>query len=193
MSPAVFLDRDGVLNELVWFEDAGIVDAPFHEDQFRLIPGAADAVRRLNRAGLPVVVISNQPCVAKGHCSAARLERITAVMHRALGEQGAHLDAVYYCLHHPEARDGALRVDCDCRKPKPGLLLRAAAERGLDLRRSLFVGDSITDVQAGRAAGCATVLLGRTRCDLCRHLERHGVRPDWRSASLAEAVRTLVH
>ena len=189
MSRAAFLDRDGVLNELVWFEEAGIVDSPFHEDQMRLMPGAAEAVRRFGAAGYQTVVVSNQPVVAKEHCSQERLDRITRRMHELLDREGARLDAVYYCLHHPEARRPELRTVCDCRKPRPGLLLRAASERGLDLGESLMVGDSITDVQAGRAAGCRTVLLGRFRCDLCRHLEKHGGQPDWIFPSVLEAAR----
>ncbi len=189
MSRAAFLDRDGVLNELVWFEEAGIVDSPFHEDQMRLMPGAAEAVRRFRAAGYQVVVVSNQPGVAKGHCGRRRLDRITRRMHELLDREGARLDAVYYCLHHPEARRPELRAVCDCRKPRPGLLLSAAAERGLDLRESVMVGDSITDVQAGNAAGCRTALLGRLRCDLCRHLEENGCQPDWIFPSVLEAAR----
>ena len=193
MSRAAFLDRDGVLNELVWFEEAGIVDSPFHEDHMRLIPGAAEAVRRFRAAGYTVVVVSNQPVVAKGHCSRVRLDRITRRMHELLACEGARVDAVYYCLYHPEARRRELRLVCECRKPRPGLLLRAAAERGLDLRESVMIGDGITDVQAGHAAGCRTVLIGRARCDLCRHLEQRGCRPDWIHSSLLEAARDLIH
>ena len=188
---AAFLDRDGVINELVYFEEAGIIDSPFHEDQVRLVPGAAAAIRGLNEAGTKVFVVSNQPCVAKGHCGYDRLDRITERMHSLLAEGGAAVDAVYYCLHHPEARIPELRVDCECRKPKPGLIQRAAAEHEIDLSRSYFVGDSITDVQAGLAAGCKTVLLTRMRCDLCQHLDERGVKPDQIFPSLREAARFL--
>ncbi len=123
MSRAAFFDRDGALNELVWFEEAGIVDAPFHEDHMRLIPGAAEVVRSFGAAGYEVVVVSNQPAVAKAHCSRAGLDRITRHMHELLAREGARLDAVYYCIHHPEARLAELRATCDCRKPRPGLLL----------------------------------------------------------------------
>ena len=185
---AAFLDRDGVINELVYFEEAGIIDSPFHEDQFRLERGAGSGIRILNDAGYKVFVISNQPCVAKGHCSRERLDRITERMHALLAGEGARVDAVYYCLHHPDARVPEYRGDCECRKPKPGLLNRAAAEHDIDMKASFFIGDSITDVQAGLAAGCQTVLIGRVRCDLCHHLEERGVKPDHIFVSLQEAA-----
>jgi len=191
MSRAAFLDRDGVLNELVYFEEAGIVDSPFHEDQLRLISGAAEGVRLLRELGYKVLVVSNQPGVAKGHLSGARLDRITERVHALLAEEGAAVDGVYYCLHHPLARLPELRGECDCRKPRPGLLRRAALEHGVDLERSIMVGDSITDVEAGLAAGCRTVLLGRVRCDLCHHLAERGVKPDVIHSSLVETAREL--
>jgi D,D-heptose 1,7-bisphosphate phosphatase len=191
MLPAAFLDRDGVLNELVWFEEAGIVDSPFHEDQVRLIEGAADGVRRLRELGLPVFVVSNQPGIAKGHFGPDRLRRITQRLLDLLAERGASLDGVYYCLHHPRARVPQLRAVCDCRKPRPGLLTRAAAEHDLDLAHSIMVGDALTDVEAGLAAGCRTVLIGRVRCDLCRHLEARGIRPHAIHESLAETAEAL--
>jgi D-glycero-D-manno-heptose 1,7-bisphosphate phosphatase len=191
MSRAAFLDRDGVLNELVWFEDAGIVDSPFHEDQVRLIEGAAEGVRLLRELDYRIIVVSNQPGVAKGRGTRAGVDRVTARLRDLLVEQGARVDAVYYCLHHPEALLPELRGACDCRKPKPGLLLTAAAEHGIDLHASIMVGDSITDVEAGAAAGCSTVLLGRIRCDLCRHLAARGVKPGAIHASLIETAREL--
>lgn len=191
MSRAAFLDRDGVLNDLVRLEDAGIVDSPFHADQVRLIDGAAEGVRLLNTLGYKTIVVSNQPGIAKGHFSHATLDRITARLHELLEARGAHLDAVYYCLHHPQARVAELRSRCDCRKPAPGLLRRAALEHDIDLANSIMVGDAITDVEAGLAAGCHTVLLGRTRCDLCRHLEARGIRPHAIHESLSEAAHAL--
>ena len=188
---AAFLDRDGVINDLVYFEEAGIIDSPFHEDQFRLLAGAGAGIRTLNEMDLKVIVISNQPGVAKGHCSYDRLERITKRMHTLLAEDGARLDGVYYCYHHPQGRLPELTGECECRKPKPGLILRAAAEHDVELHESYFLGDSVTDVQAGLAAGCRTVLLARVRCDLCHHLEERGVKPDHIFPSLHEAAGFL--
>lgn len=191
-SRAAFLDRDGVLNELVYFEEAGIIDSPFHERHVRLLPGVCEGIRMLHDLGYQVVVASNQPGVAKGHMSRAGLDRVTRRLETLLAEGDAHLDAVYYCLHHPQGRVPEWTRECDCRKPKPGLILRAAAERGIDLSQSIFIGDSVTDVQAGLAAGCRTILVGRVRCDLCQHLEEQGVQPHRIASSLREAAQLLL-
>ena len=188
---AAFLDRDGVINELVYYEEAGVIDSPLHERQLLLIPGAAEGVRTLCDLGLKVIVVSNQPGIAKGQYGAERLDRITDRMHILLAEEGARVHAVYYCLHHPDGRVPELTQVCDCRKPKPGLLLRAAADHGIDLRESCIVGDSITDIQAGEAAGCRTVLLGRMKCEMCRHLEDRGVKPDHIFGTLLETAQFL--
>lgn len=144
---AVFLDRDGVINE----ED-GIIRSV---DQLRLVPGAGEAIARLNRAGLPVIVITNQPVVARGWCSEADLAVIHDHLRDLLGPFGAVLDAIYYCPHHENANDPAYRVVCKCRKPQPGLLLQAARERSLDLSRCVMIGDRSVDIRAAQAAGAA--------------------------------------
>ena len=137
---AVFLDRDGTLIEEVNYLA--------HPEQVRLIPGAADAVRALNAAGVLVVVVTNQAGVARGYFPEARL-----------AAAGVTLNAVYHCPHHPTAGLGRYRVDCDCRKPKPGLLLAAARELDIDLSRAWMIGDKPCDAGAGRAAGCRTLLV----------------------------------
>ncbi len=153
MQRAVFLDRDGTLNAMVYNPDFGLVDSPANPLEFTLLPGACAAIRRINQAGMLAVVVSNQPGVAKGKFTPAILMQITQKMHGELQHNGAKLDAVYYCLHHPEAALDDLRLTCECRKPKPGLLLRAAQELDIDLARSFMVGDGITDIQAGRKRG----------------------------------------
>ena len=150
--PALFLDRDGVLiEEVEYLSDPG---------QVRLIRGAAAAVRRANEAGWLVVVVSNQSGVARGFFPESVLPEVGRVIEdRLLVEAGASVDRFYYCPHHPTAGRGGYRIDCDCRKPKPGMLLKAAAELGIDLARSWMVGDRATDLQAGAAAGCRTILV----------------------------------
>ncbi|MGE3856743.1 MAG: D-glycero-alpha-D-manno-heptose-1,7-bisphosphate 7-phosphatase [Dehalococcoidia bacterium] len=150
--PAVFLDRDGVL-----IEDRGLLlDAA----DGRLLPGAAEALSRLQRAGRVLVVVSNQAVIARGLRTEAQVRETQASIEAALvAAGGPRLDAFYLCPHHPEATDPAFRAACDCRKPRPGLLLRAAEAMGLDLAASVMIGDRVTDVLAGRAAGCRTVLL----------------------------------
>jgi D-glycero-D-manno-heptose 1,7-bisphosphate phosphatase len=148
---AVFLDRDGTL-----IEEVSYLAEP---EQVRFVPGAAEAVRKLNGAGLLVIVVTNQSGVARGYFPESRVavvhERLTAL----LGEHGAKVDAFYYCPHHPTEGGGAYRVECECRKPKPGMLLAAARDFDIDLARSWVIGDKRCDAEAGAAAGCRTVLV----------------------------------
>lgn len=188
---AVFLDRDGVINGMVYDAEHGLVDSPQSPDQFCLLPGVGDAVRLINEMGLLAVVVSNQPGVAKGKSTPALLEATTAKMERQLAESGARLDGVYYCLHHPEAVRQEYRVACECRKPKPGLLYQAAATLGIDLSRSYVIGDGLTDVLAGKVARCTTILLGSYRCDTCRLMAQLEARPDLVAPSLLEAVESI--
>ena len=158
MSRAVFLDRDGVINAMVPSSEGP--DSPKSVDEFKLLPGAAAAVRMLNRLGLPVVVISNQPGVAKGKFPSANLEAMTKRMEEALRDDQAKLQGIYYCMHHPLAVVDNYRKLCDCRKPMPGLLVQAAKDMNLILVGSYMVGDQPKDMAAGKAVGCTTVLVG---------------------------------
>ena len=159
MNRAVFLDRDGVINAAIWNPVEGKLDTPYRLEDFRLLPGAGQAVRAINQMGFLAVVVSNQPGVAKGKCGPELLEAINRRMLASLAEGGARLDGVYYCLHHPDAVVPALRVHCSCRKPRPGLLVQAAKDLEIDLARSYMIGDQQADVEAGLAARCKTVLL----------------------------------
>ena len=150
-SPAVFLDRDGTIIEEVNYLA--------RVDQVKLIPGAADAIARLNRAGAPVVVVTNQAGVARGYFPEERVAEIHAHLSALLAESGARVDAYYHCPHHETEGVGPYRVACDCRKPAPGMLLAAAREWRLDLTRSWVIGDKLCDLAAGAAAGCSTVLV----------------------------------
>ncbi len=150
--PALFLDRDGVL-----IEEVEYLARP---EQVRLSAGAAAAIRKVNDAGWRVVVVSNQSGVARGLFPESVLPEVHRVIADGLlVEAGASVDRFYYCPHHPTEGQGRYRVECDCRKPKPGMLRKAAAELGIDLARSWMVGDRLTDLQAGAAAGCRTILV----------------------------------
>ena len=185
---AVFLDRDGVINRMVYDPELGLVDSPQNADQFHLLPGVVDAIRSINEVGFLAVVVSNQPGIAKGKCTFAILEAVSEKMHRQLFDGGARLDAVYYCLHHPEALLEDYRINCDCRKPKPGLLQKAATELGIHLAASYMIGDGLTDVLAGKAAGCTSIFLGNLKCDICALMDERGARPDFQARDLPEAV-----
>ena len=153
---AVFLDRDGTLNRYVGFLR--------HIDEFELLHGVGEAVRRINASGYLAVVVTNQPVIARGEVTVPQLDEIHRKLETLLGAEGAYLDALYYCPHHPhkgyEGEVPELKIDCSCRKPKPGMLLTAAEELNIDLSASFMVGDGENDILAGRAAGCRTVLIG---------------------------------
>jgi D-glycero-D-manno-heptose 1,7-bisphosphate phosphatase len=145
--PAIFIDRDGVIN--CRRPDDYVLDW----SQFIFLPGMRVALKQLATLGLPMIVISNQAAVGKGLLDSSRLEEITTRMQQALLSDGTPLAAAYYCIHRADE-------NCPCRKPKPGLLVKAAADFQIDLRRSIFIGDSASDVEAAQAAGCQPVLFG---------------------------------
>jgi len=147
----VFLDRDGVINE-----EVGYLSNP---EALKLIPGAAQAIRRLNQVRIPVIVVTNQAGVARGYFPEERVHKIHQALSRLLAAEGAHIDRYYYCPHHPTEGIGPYRLDCECRKPRPGMLLKAAKEFGFDLRKCYLVGDKTLDIETGHRAGTRTILV----------------------------------
>ena len=189
----VFLDRDGVINELIYYEEAGIIDSPFTVEQFKLLPKAGQAIKLMKRSGFKVAVVSNQPGVAKCHFTEETLLRMTEKMERELANQDAFLDAVYYCLHHPQATNEFYKEYCGCRKPNPGLIIKAARDLDIDPSQSFMVGDSLTDIKAGQAVGCRTILLGKLKCEFCDLMDKEGVRPDFIAADILEAANLVLN
>lgn len=153
---AIFLDRDGTINKYVGFLR--------NINEFELLDGAADAIKKINASGYLAIVITNQPVIARGEVSFEELERIHNKMETLLGKKGAYLDAIYFCPHHPhkgyEGESPELKFDCDCRKPKPGMLLKAAQDFNIDLAQSWMIGDGENDIRAGQNAGCQTAFIG---------------------------------
>jgi D-glycero-D-manno-heptose 1,7-bisphosphate phosphatase len=180
--PAVFLDRDGTLTD-----EVGYVN---HPSRLRLLPRAAEAIRRLNGAAVPAVVVTNQAGIARGYFSQDVLDTVNATLVARLAEAGARLDGIYVCPHHPTEGEPPYRARCECRKPKPGLLRRAAAELGLDLARSTMIGDKPSDLVPGRGVGAATVLVltGYGRGEWEYHRDRFEVKPDHVADDLLDAV-----
>lgn len=152
---AVFLDRDGTINQYAGF----LTDI----EDLRLIDGAAEAIRRINRSGYLAIVVTNQPVIARGDVTWQELEEIHRKLETLLGREGAYVDDIFVCPHHPDkgfpGERPEYKVNCDCRKPKPGLLLQAAEKYNIDLAKSWMIGDKPQDVEAGRAAGCRTIML----------------------------------
>ena len=152
---AIFLDRDGTINKYVGFLR--------NIDDFELIDGVSEAIKKINASGYLAIVVTNQPVIARGEVTFQELEEIHNKMETLLGKEGAYLDAIYYCPHHPhkgyEGERPELKIECDCRKPKPGMLLKAAEDFNIDMSQSWMIGDGENDVKAGINAGCKTVLL----------------------------------
>ena len=153
---AIFLDRDGTINKYVGFLRS--------IDEFKLLPGVAEAVKKINESGYLAIVITNQPVIARGELIVPELRHIHNKMETLLGAEGAYIDAIYYCPHHPhkgyEGEVPELKIDCECRKPKPGMLKKAADDFNIDLMCSWMIGDGKNDIKAGIAAGCKTALIG---------------------------------
>lgn len=151
----IFLDRDGTLNVYKGF----LTDI----EELELIPGTAEALKCINASEYLAIVITNQPVIARGECSVQELEEIHNKLETLLGKEGAYIDALYYCPHHPdkgfEGERPEYKIECDCRKPKPGMLLKAAEDYNIDLSQSIMIGDGKNDMEAGKAAGCQTILV----------------------------------
>jgi D-glycero-D-manno-heptose 1,7-bisphosphate phosphatase len=152
--PAVFLDRDGVINQ-----ETGYVHKV---DEFDFIDGVFAACRVMSKAGYRLIIITNQAGIARGYYTEDDFHLLTKWMLDTFRQQGVEIDGVYYCPHHPVYGVGGYRRDCDCRKPAPGMILHAAQEHSLDLQHSILVGDKVTDVEAGRAAGVGCCVLVQT-------------------------------
>lgn len=155
---AIFLDRDGVINKHIGFLRKS--------EDFELVPGAIEGIKTINKSGYLAIVVTNQPVIARGECTFEELQKIHDKMETELGKEGAFVDAIYICPHHKdkgfEGERPDYKFDCGCRKPKPGLLLQAAKDYNIDMSQSYMIGDNVTDVEAGKAAGCKESIMVET-------------------------------
>lgn len=183
---AVFLDRDGTINEQMGYIN--------HLSRFHLLPGVAEAIGLLNARSVPVFVVTNQSGLARGYFPESLLDEVHAAMVERLHAGGARIDGLYVCPHHPEAKEERYRQDCPCRKPKPGLFLRAAAEHGIDLARSYVVGDRWSDLKAAAACGAKGVLVltGYGRGDYQFIGPGQTIQPDFVAEDLRAAVDWII-
>jgi D-glycero-D-manno-heptose 1,7-bisphosphate phosphatase len=190
VTPAVYLDRDGVLTVLVPDESTGMLESPLHPEDVELLPRVAQAARALARAGFVLVGVTNQPAAAKQTVTVDVLETVQTRVVELLAAQGVEFDAWRICLHHPQGTDPVFGRACECRKPAPGMLLSAAEELGIDLAGSWMVGDTDADVLAGRAAGCKTLLIENAQSV---HKRSGSVAPDRCAPDLVQAVSVLLN
>lgn len=183
MNRAVFLDRDGVITQ----------DPPHYAyklEQLKLIPRSAKAIRLLNENGFKVIIVSNQSGVARGYYKKKDVEIFNRAMEDKIKQEGAYIDAVYYCPHHPESKIIEYRINCDCRKPNPGMLLKATQHFDVDLKISFVVGDKISDIIAGSSAGCTTILVLTGQGKL--QIFENSIKPDFISVDLYDAVENII-
>jgi D-glycero-D-manno-heptose 1,7-bisphosphate phosphatase len=186
MKRAVFIDRDGTISE-----EVGYIN---HPSRFRLFPYSASAIKRLNESGWLAVVVTNQAGVARGYFAEELITKVHQKMEQELREQNARLDAVFYCAHHPTVGEPPYRADCDCRKPKPGLIKRAAAELDIDLGQSWMIGDRYSDIELAHNAGLrsAFVLTGYGQGEWEHQSGTWVHKPDLITNNLSEAVDLIV-
>jgi D-glycero-D-manno-heptose 1,7-bisphosphate phosphatase len=183
--PAVFIDRDGTISE-----EVGYINHPSH---FRVFPYAARAIKLLNDRGWLAVIITNQAGVARGYFSETMIQTVHDNLQQNLRDEGARVDAIYYCAHHPSVGEAPYRQDCDCRKPKPGLVNQAAKDLSIALEHSWMVGDRYSDIELARNAGvrAALVLSGYGRGEWESQRASWEYQPDLVSEDLLEAVTAI--
>jgi len=183
MNRAVFLDRDGTINEEIYNPKTGVPSAPRDPSQFRLLPRVGNAIKLLNDAGLKVVVITNQSGVARGYLTEEALRRVHKKLEDELSKKGASLDAIYYCPHHPDD-------ECGCRKPKIGMLAQAAQDLNIDLKNSYMIGDKISDLKPGIKLGCKTILVLTGQG---KDWKKDGEDPDYIASDLYIAAKWILN
>ena len=182
--PAVFLDRDGTINE-----ECGHIKSP---QDLVLLSGAASAIRHLNESQYLTVIVTNQSVIARGECTEAGMEKIHNRLLSLIGEEGASIDRIYYCPHYPDQEIPGgrqeLKIVCDCRKPKPGLIMRAAKDMNIDLNLSWMVGDMTSDIEAANRAGIRSILLSKQGGGFDN---KCSVTPDAKCLDLKDAVKLI--
>lgn len=194
MSKAVFIDRDGTLNEMVYDETHGILDSPRRPEDVRLTAGAAHFIRSVKNCGYLAIVVTNQPGIARGTLSLENLNAVNGKLASLLAVEGAAWDDLRYCPHFPGGPlpKNEYRIECNCRKPKPGLLLSAAREFGIDLPSSWMVGDGLNDIQAGKVAGCRSILVTKLKIEQVeRFFNLQNCQPDAIADDLEKAAEII--
>ena len=177
--PAVFIDRDGtIIRQVELLHDPKLMC---------LLPGSTEAIRLFNVNELRVIVVTNQPVVARGLASLAEVDQMHDLLNQRLRRRNAHVDAFYFCPHHVNATMEEFRIACSCRKPNPGMMIQAAAEHRLDLQRSVMIGDTTQDIEAGRRAGVRTILVETGHGG--KDPWQYGAVPDWTAKNLLEAAQ----
>jgi D-glycero-D-manno-heptose 1,7-bisphosphate phosphatase len=194
MNKAVFYDRDGTIMKMIYDPDEGIIQTAKKPSQINFVPGIIDIIKHTTSLGYKNIIASNQAGVGAQKISLKNFNNVKNEMTQLITKQGAIIDAQYYCFHHPSATIQKYKKDCDCRKPKPGLLIQASLEHNIDLNKSWIIGDSINDVLAGNSVGCKTILLANLdESEYLHVLEENlkGIKPNYLIKNLEEAINII--
>ena len=189
MKKAVFLDRDGVLNELVFNPVTGEYEPPHSPEDLVLFPGVLESLQHLHNSGFELFLVSNQPDYAKGKTTLENLKAVHEKLVSILREAGLTFTEYYYCYHHPRGIVPAFTFDCECRKPKPHFLYKAERDYGIDLKNSWMIGDRDSDIECGKSAGVHTILVENIHSSLYRGSSQ----PDFSVANLKIAAQIIIH
>lgn len=194
MKKAVFLDRDGVINELVYFPGMGIIDTPIKATQVKLVFGIDKLILHAKKAGFLVIIISNQPAICLGKLTIKDFNLVNKKIMALLLKKEVLLTDTFYCFHHPFAKLQKYQKKCSCHKPKIGLFKKASKKYNIDLSKSWMIGDGVDDVKAGKKAGCKTILMANINsCENLRIIERQlgNIKSDFLIKKLPEAIEIL--
>jgi D,D-heptose 1,7-bisphosphate phosphatase len=190
MNNACFFDRDGVIIEMIYDLKSAQIHTALNPNQIRFVPGIVDLLKTTKQLGYKNIIVSNQPNIGLKRISKANFEKVRKTILHRLEKEGIKLDGEYYCFHHPFAELKEFRKKCDCRKPKPGLILKAAKDHNIGLKKSWMIGDGVNDVIAGHKAGCKTILIANLlEAEYLRIVEERlgKIKPDYIVKNLREA------
>lgn len=191
LSNAIFLDRDGVINEMVYVPEHDFVDSPSKPSQFRLMKGVKKAIKILQNLNYKIIIISNQPGIAKGNYNKNTFDDIKSKMHSEFLKSKIVIDGEFYCLHHPNAKVKRFKKKCKCRKPEIGLIKQAKKRYNLNLKSSYFIGDGIVDMKAAKVAGCKSIFIGNVNSTISELFATKKCQPDYIFHNLLGASQFL--
>lgn len=188
---AIFLDRDGIINEMIHIRDHGFVDTPSTPQQFKIIKGVIKAIRIAKKLGYKIIIISNQPGIAKGYYDKKTFDAIRKKMYTKFRRSNVTIDDDFYCFHHPNAKLAKYRKKCSCRKPNTGLIKKAIKTHTLDIKKSFFIGDGIIDMEAAKRAGCKSIFVGNINSTITELFGTRNIHPEYIARDLLDAIHFI--
>lgn len=191
MEKAVFIDRDGVINEMIYSNDHGFADSPFKTSQFKIINGVPGAISLLKSLGFKIIIVSNQPGIAKKHFSKKTFDLMKKKMHKILKKHNAFLDDEFYCFHHPDSKIKKYKKICDCRKPKTRMVEDAVAKHHIDIKKSYVIGDGIVDMEMAKKVKSKSIFVGNVNSAILALFKKKKLSPHYIVKDLLEAANLI--